>query len=328
VLWLFLILAFVLIAGFYSGTEMGAYCLNRIRLRERLGRKHTGARMLSAMLAEPETFVCTTLLGTNLGVYGATAVCTALWMRVTDSYAEFLSTITLAPVVLVLTDVVPKSIFQAHCNSLMYYVVGLVRGTMWALWPVVWLLRGITRALTLLFPRSAPQALPALSIGRLRDFIDEGAQDGVLSPEQQEMAANIMGLEQIPLRRAMVPLGEATMVSADSTREEVRRMALYRGHSRVPVYEGRRDHVTGLLVVLDVLCETAEANEAAERAGIRPLVRPATRLHADMPVDDALFALQRRRQAMGIVVAGDETRAIGIVTVTDLLGEIVGRLEL
>ena len=116
-----LIVACILLAGFYAGAETGAYRLNRVRLRSRAEAGLRTARLTESLTADMERFVTMTLVASNAAVYGATVFCTALVAsRVrNDLVAELVSTLILAPLLLIFAEVIPKSLFQVLANPLM-----------------------------------------------------------------------------------------------------------------------------------------------------------------------------------------------------------------
>lgn len=315
---LLMILLFALLAGFYSGVETGAYCLSRVRLRHGVTAGQSQARVLSGIVGDMRGLVCTTLAGHNIAVYLATAFCTALWAGVSDSYAALLSTLTLAPILLVVAEMTPKTLFQSRPNRLMYRVARVVAFSKGFLYPVVMLLKGITVLADRAFGRKAASPRAVLDAQRLHHYFREGVEEGTLSAEQSRMARNIMRLEQIPLGQIMIPVEDVAMIPEDAARDALSELARRGTYSRFPVYREDPRNVVGILVLLDFLC-------GEDKPRVQECVRPALDLEEPMPIDDAFFRLQRARQPMGIV-RDAEGRAVGIVTMKDLVEEIVGEL--
>jgi len=314
-----LIVLFTLIAGFFAGVESGAYRLNRIRLRQRIRAGSRAARLLQRTVADMEAFVCMTLAGTNGSVYAATMVCTALLRErfTTRLTAEFASMLILAPVLLIFAEILPKSLFQALPDFLMRWASPVLWTIRVALWPVSRLLVGIIVFWRWLLGGRTPARGPVVTSQYLSFFLAEGKQEGVITAQQDLMVRNIMQLGSRPVRRAMIPLARVRMISADASGAEALEQIAKHNQARLPVYEGARGNVIGILLVLDYLCNGQE--------DVRKLIRPATFLHANLPLDDAFRTLQRAGQTMGMVVDA-RGRAVGIVTMGDLLQEILGTM--
>lgn len=312
-----LILFFVLFAGYFSGIETGAYCVNKVRLRFLSERKVRSAQVLQRLMGDPQGLICTTLVGHNMAVYIATAILTSTLERRGFEPAELLSTVFLAPVLLVLAEVTPKNIFQIWADRLTYLLASSLAFFKRLFWPAVWLLKKISGAVA---SRAAARETGTLfTTRRLWYFIEQGTHEGVLTPYQNVMARNVMQLGQTPLRNAMIPLAKAVLVPKSATPEEYLQMIAEKRFSRMPVYDGSREQIIGVMNCFDFF-------SAQEGRPITETMRPAMTLPQDMPLDDALHVLQRARSPMGVVV--DETEsAVGIVTIKDLVEEIVGELE-
>ncbi len=177
---------------------------------------------------------------------------------------------------------------------------------------------GVMAALNRLFGKP-PEPAWALSPQRLQYFLTEGAREGVLSAQQNKIAGNIMRLATVKVRDVMIPLDQVCMVPLTADPEAVRLAASERAHSRLPVYDGDRANIRGVLNLIDFLA-------AEGRPVVAELVRPLIRISQDLSIDLALIQLQRRRQVMAAVV-DESDRALGLATVKDMVEEVVGELH-
>jgi len=307
----------VLLAAYYAGMETGAYCLNRMRLRYRKEHNWKSARILFGLLQDPEGLLCATLVGYNLFVFLGTAIVTGMLEASNVRAAELISTLCLAPILLVFADMTPKNIFQRQADRLMYPLAATMSLSRTVFSPVVFLLKGITRVVG--HGKDAERD-PFFTPERLHYLIAEGTEEGVISSYQSMMARNILRLDETPLSRVMIPIKDATAIPKSISTEQLRKTIAEKRFSRFPVYDGRRDNVVGVLNILEFLW-TEDANKTCE-----DLMRPPLYLKKNMPIDDALVQLQKAKQPMGIVV-NEMSRALGIVTIKDIVEEIVGELE-
>lgn len=318
---LLMIAVCVLVAGFFSGSETGAYRLNRVRLRHQADSGSLGARMLQQVVANMERFVCLTLIGTNVSVYAATGFLTSLLARHYGkaAWAELAGTMILAPVLLVFADLLPKSTFQAVPNRLMRWTG-----------PALWVVEKVCRPLTLLLYGMVSTWRRWLGGGRemrrievsARHFdflLSEGREEGTITAQQDLMVRNIMQLGERRVGAAMIPLAEARMLPGEASGAEAVAMIGRHDHPRLPVHEGKRENVAGVLLVLDYL-------SAGATGEVREHMRPAMRLGEDLALDRAFRRLQEAGQTMGIV-ANEKGEAVGIVTTGDLLQEMFASLD-
>ncbi|MFQ5862096.1 MAG: CNNM domain-containing protein [Candidatus Brocadiales bacterium] len=304
----------------YAATETGFYCLNRIRLRYREERGWWTARVINRMLSDPQGMVCTVLIGNNVANYVAAAVFTYMVeARVSHGRAELVATLMLAPIILIFCEVLPKSIFQKHADSLLYKVVPITDVSYKVFYPLVFLLRVVGRLPHLFLKGLEAKESPFFSPQRLRYFLEEGAEVGAVSMYQNIMARNIMTLGTTPIHKVMIPLEEVTMAPDTVGPQSLKSLAREKKFSRIPIYDREKTRVIGIVTLLEFLMN------GKPRADVHEFVRAATCIDANMPVDDALLKLRHAKQRMGIVTDGDG-RAIGIVTIKDLVEEIVGEL--
>ena len=314
------ILIFALCLSFlYSGSETGFYCLNRIRLHYREIKGWWAARLIMKYLTEPQRLICAILIGNNIANYLATIVFTSILMRkASPGEAGLMATLILAPFLMVFCEILPKSLFQRHADSLFYKVVPLVEVSSRLFQPLVMLL-GLASRLPEYFIRAETRQSPFFSPQRLSFLLEEVTEGGDLSMYQNIMARNIMAMGQTPVGKVMIPLEEITMAPDTVGPETIKDIARAKKFSRIPIYQRERSKVVGILTLLDFLRE--------DRPEVRPFVKPAVYLEASLPVDDALIKLRYSKQRMGIVTDGKDGKAVGIVTIKDLVEEIVGELS-
>lgn len=156
---------------------------------------------------------------------------------------------------------------------------------------------------------------------RMRAFLREGAAEGVISGYQEELIDKVLALRQTGVRQVMIPISRASSVPLDIDRRRFIEQLREHSYSRLPVWEKRADNIVGIVRVDAVL---GAEGDAFDLRGLMssdfPVVPP------DMPVSQAMIRMQRRRAAMA-VVQGGRGRAIGILTIKDLVEEIVGELD-
>jgi len=315
---LLLVLVFALLEGFFSGSETGIYVVNRIRLRLRAEAGEPTARRLMSLLADTRGLITATLVGTNLCVFGTSALVTRLIEARVETDAALLSTLILSPFLFVFAEVVPKNLFRRHADVLMYRVSGLLRLSVVAFRPLVVALKGVTSIGGLLAGGHPEPTDPLRSRERLLSLLMTGAEEGILTPYQHDMAGNILRVASVLIERVMIPIEDVVVIEEPVGRERVVEGLSRAGHSRYPV-RSADGSIERVLDVTEFLM--ADGDGGPPRAGLHE----APRLAADTPVPRALEALQTGRLPLGLVV-NDADRPLGIITVKDLVEEIVGEL--
>ncbi|MFW6158448.1 MAG: CNNM domain-containing protein [Planctomycetota bacterium] len=306
----------ILVEGFFSGSETGFYSVNRLRLRSRLEADWRGARVLQRLLDRPDETIMTTLIGTNIMVYAASALATELLG--TSSHPELYATAIMTPIIFVCGEMIPKDLFRRHADALMYHLAGPVDALRTIVWPAIVVLRWLAALLTGRLPRERRTLL--LTRTALTEWIAEGHREGQLSEYQQTLSVNVMGLLRKTVGAAMVPMDEVEAIPAGQRGDALRQALRNAAHSRLPVYDGARERVVGILHALDYVRAAADDPTAGE------LAHEAVRVLETDPVQVALVRLQRQRELMA-VVSDDAGRCRGIVTIKDLVEEITGELQ-
>jgi len=316
-MWILLvILACVLMSGLFSGAEIGFYSVNRLRLRSRVEAGQRGAAVLQALLDRPGATIMTTLIGTNIMNYLASAMATNMLRG--HRHSGLLATLILTPIILIVGEMIPKDIFHRKADSLMYVLARPIQALRWLLSPLTWAFQGIVSLVTA--GKVSSHGGSIFSRAALGEWIAEGRREGVLTDYQQALSVNVMGLLRKSVSSVMIPVEAATTVRGDLSGAALRSVIRQAGYSRLPVVSGPENDIVGILHALDYVFSTSEKASAVE------LARKAVRVRHTDQIAAALVALQRERQQMA-VVAGDDGRPVGIVTVKDLVEEIVGELR-
>jgi CBS domain containing-hemolysin-like protein len=315
-----LVTACILACAFFSAAEIAFLAANRVRLRHLAEQGSRVARGYMEAFQHPERLLSTAMMGVTIAHVTASALLTSLLLPSLGSQASLWATIVLTPLMLVVGEILPKAVAQAHATGVALRTFDPLRATAWTLAPVVGLSNLIVRGLLRGLGQGAGRR-PFVSRADLRLLVEtepRGTTD--VRAEEREMIEGIFDLVETSVREVMVPLVDVVAVPDTATVDEAIQRLRESGHSRLPVYRDRIDNVVGVVAALDVL-HRGTAGES-----VRALARPAFFVPATKRVSDLLPELQRRRLQLAVVV--DEYGASqGIVTVEDILEEIVGEIR-
>lgn len=323
VFWLAMALLFVLASAFYSGSEMGLYCMSPVRLRLETERSASrAARWLLDMSRRSRETILAILLGTNLSNYLLTVAVASLLIEtfgIDIEQADVYTAAILSPIIFVFGDVVPKNLFQIDADRLMHRSAGVLRATLLLFrWTgILWVLRGMTRLSTRLAGHAdqpEDQEARAEVVGLLR----EGAAQAALPEEQTRFIEGVMNLSAIRVGGIMIPRRLVVTVPVNAGRAELERIARGHNYSRLPVVDASGASVLGIVTVSEVL---ADENGRT----IEAWMTPPLAISAGDTVAAALVRLQKTRATMAIVT--DPRRGfVGIATLKDVVEEIFGEL--
>jgi putative hemolysin len=306
-----------------SGLETGIYVLNKVRLELRSAAGERGARRLRVAMSRPQELLTSVLIGINAANYLVTMAVVALFSLTDPETADLYAVAVATPLLFVFGEMVPKNLFRLAAESWPYRLSPLLSVMM-----KVCRLTGLSQALAglnrlmlrMLRPDRHELSGPLDSRQRVQRFLAEGHAHGVLTAFQSHMASRVVLLRTTVIRDVMVALHHVVSIPLDCSR--ARFIENIKGHhySRLVVWSERPRNIVGTVDIYDVLYDDDPKAAPAKH------LAQAVRLSEAMNVADALIALQRSRQTLGVVVNVAD-RPIGIVTIKDLVEEIVGELE-
>jgi CBS domain containing-hemolysin-like protein len=310
----------LLCQGFFSGSELALVSADRIRVRQRAAAGDRASRLLEAFYASPQRLLATTLLGTNLAVVTSTvAITLALLAR---GRPEWLPIAILSPALLTFGEVIPKTLCQQNADRIAPRVIGPLHLASRVLAPLWWGVGRVTLAVTRVLGLPEPRALVTREELTLLLKAPPGGnpREGEITEGERRMIRNIFEFGETTAYDVMVPLSEVFALAEGASFEVAAREALDKRHSRIPIYRDRVDQVVGILHVFELLRAGAREGTVGE------LMRPPIFVPEAQPAVDLLVRLQRERQGMAVVV-DEYGGAVGVVTIEDILEEIVGEIE-
>jgi CBS domain containing-hemolysin-like protein len=267
----------------------------------------------------PERLLSTAMMGVTIAHVVSSAVATAALLPWVGAQASLWATIILTPTMLVFGEILPKALAQPRATGVALRTFDPLRGVAWLLAPIVGVANLLVRAI-LGSLGHGDRRDPFVSRADLRLLVErepDGTTD--VREEEREMIEGIFDLTETSVREVMVPLVDVVAVPEDASVDEAVATIRESGHSRLPVYRERIDIVVGVVAALDILARGASGET------IRTLMRPAHYVPLTKRVSDLLPDMQRRRIQLAIVV--DEYGASqGIVTLGDVIQEIVGEI--
>lgn len=317
-----LLILLLLVSAFFSGSETALLTLNRYRLRHKARQGHLGARLAERLLARPDRLISLILIGSNIANTLATSLVTIAALRIGGPAGVAVASVGLAFVIMVFTDVTPKTLGALRSESLglpaaiIYYV--LLKLTL----PVVWLVSAISNGLLRLFGvRPDEGGAQHLTLDELRTLVREsGAR---LPRRRQRMLLAILELEDMTVDEIMIPDNELAGIDLDDDWPTVLRNVALSRHSRLPVYRSTVDNLVGLLQLRRLV---AAGPGEIDRETFQALLDEPFFVPEGASLHNLLSQFQRSRQRTAFVV--DEYGDIqGMVTMEDILDEILGEFS-
>lgn len=321
IFWVILMLLGFLGSALFSGMETGAYRLNRVRLYVQASRGRSSAKSLERIVAKPSSLIGTLLIGNNLCNYAGTAgqgiILASMQLPVWQ--AVLINTFLVTLVLFIFGETLPKDLFAAHCDRLMYPLARVlvflrVLFTWTGVLPIVVVISEL--AIRLVGKAEGGALTPRK---RVEQMVREGAGVGLISSEQTQLAQRALSLSKRRVLSECTPWQQVLTVSERTDRAGLCRMVDQTPRSRMPVVDGR-GRILGVVDMIDALLV-----DTADPLPVQTAMKDAVYLPASTTVRQALTQMQREHIGLAIVRRPDGKPA-GVVTVKDLIEPLTGEI--
>jgi putative hemolysin len=317
-------IALCLIAlGIISAADTALITVSRPRLSTLLASAGLGGRRFSAHFLDEPHRIKSAIIFLNAAL---TITVTALTIQLTAAHGVLIissSLVGLLFAILILSEVVAKALARRSPDATILLLARPLVAIATLLWPLMAIINLITRPLfTFLSGQPAPPT-PLVTEEELRLMMSAGEEAGWIEHEEREMIEGVMDFGDTLVREIMIPRVDVVALEVNSSLDRALDVAITRGHSRIPVYEETIDNVIGILYAKDLI---PVLRDGKRDTPLRDIIRPAHFVPATMKVSTLLEDLQRRRVHMAIVV-DEYGGTAGIVTLEDLIEQIVGEIR-
>jgi putative hemolysin len=323
------VVLFVILGGLFAGAETGLYQLSRLRLRLGIEKKRLSFVVLGKVMGDSSGLLLSMLIGTNLAHYLATSIVTYLLLSRVEAehIAELFAMLLTAPTLFVFSELIPKNIFFYRADSLMpCFAAVLFAVHKFFTWSgVVPLLKFILRVFARAAgaPVSAETVIPDVRPSHIKAIFRETREEGFLSPVQAEIIDRVVSIPNITIRSVMTPINKVEMAEQSTDKLALLDKLKKSAFTRLLVYDRWRVNIVGFVNIYEVL------GSGQEFTDLRNFTKPIRRLSSELTVSDAISIMQKENQKIVLVTRvghlGRE-RQIGIVTMKDLVEELLGEL--
>lgn len=332
---LILIVVLTIINAFFAATEVSLISLNHGRVKKAAENGSKTAQMILKLLQNSNNFLATIQLVITLaGFLSSASAATSLATYVEPIFGNFsgrheaaviLVTIILSFFSLVIGELYPKQLALRNPNGMAKVAAWPMEITSKILKPFVWLLSASTSLLLKLTPwGKADDSEQMMTREEMIELIETGFDQGTIEKDESEMLEGIISLNHTMAREVMIPRIDAFMVDINCPAAENIDAILHNRYSRIPVYAGDRDHVIGIIHIRNLL--RAAREKGFNHVKIAEVMQEPFFTPETIAVDELLLKMRQRQQQMAILL--DEYGGIvGIVTLEDLIEEIVGEID-
>ena len=324
----FALLVFLIAASaYFSSTETAVTSLEKGRLRYLINNHPKKKRGLTLLLEEPNDLITGLLVMNNLTNVMASSLMTLIVVQQLDTLSRglqgLIATAVMTVSLLIFGEITPKNFAKHNTERLTLLTINQIYAITRVLRPFIFVFRGIAHWIGRVFGVDLSEKEQIeVSDEQIETLIDASQESGLLDEAGGEMIRRILDFDEMTAEQVMVPRIDVQVIEITTPPHEARDFVIQDGHSRFPIYDEVPDKVTGMLYVKDLLaCDLTDPNMS-----LKQLQRPAYYVPTTRPINLLLREFQRQKVHIAVVI--DEFGGMaGIVTLEDILEEIVGEIE-
>ncbi|MES9964033.1 MAG: hemolysin family protein [Candidatus Sedimenticola sp. 20ELBAFRAG] len=319
---LLLIAFFLILKGFFSGSEIAMVNSDKLKLRHRAKVGDRGAALVLKLFRTPDVILGTTLVGTNLATVIISTLGALICIDLFGTVGDLVSVVVLTPVLLIIGEVVPKSIFQQKADTVSSRLIFALRFFSYVFYPVIFIFSRIARFITrIVGDGTVPQNM-FITREELRVLLDVSDSAANPSTIDRKRIRRIIRFADTTVGEAMIPLADVIGLNEARPMKEAVRLVMKYGFNRLPVYRGNITNIKSILTLSswDLMDPDVMDKSASD------YMSSVLYLSPKQTIDQALPKLQARDDHMAVVV--DEFgSAVGILTMEDVFEEVVGEID-
>lgn len=318
----FLVLLFLLfLSAFFSCSETALTTVNRIRIRSMIEEGNKKAMTLGKVIEDSGKMLSAILIGNNIVNISSSSMATVLAIDLLGNTGAGVATGIITLLVLIFGEITPKTLATLHAEKISLHVAGIIYVLMVVLTPVIYIVNQLALGVLKLMRVNPNGKVATITETELRTIVEVGHEEGIIESEEHRIINNVFDFGDTRAKDVMVPRIDMTSVSADCSYQELLTIFEEYRFTRLPVYEDTSDNVIGIINMKDILLYKKDTT-----FHIRDYLREAYYTYESKRLSELM--LEMRKTAVNIVIVLDEYGATaGLITLEDLLEEIVGEIR-
>lgn len=318
---LIILILLLLLSAFFSSSETALTTVNKIRMRTLSESGNKRADRVLRVTDDSGKMLSAILIGNNIVNLSASSLATSLAIHYFGNVGAGIATGILTFLILIFGEVTPKTLATIKADSIALAIAGIIDVLMKILTPVIFIINKLSIGLLFLLRINPKDASQQMTEEELRTIVDVGQETGVIENEERNMIHNLFDFGDAEAKEIMIPRIDMTFVQVDATYQEVLDVFRQDMFTRLPVYEDTTDNVIGIINMKDFLLEQDD-----ETFSVRSMLRDPYFTYEHKNTAD-LF-LEMRKSSISLAIVLDEYGVTaGLITLEDLLEEIVGEIR-
>lgn len=313
---LILLLFLILLSAFFSAAETAFYSIDRFKLERLVKKKVSGSEKLAILKANQSKLLITILVMNNIVNIGAASIATSIALSIfPGNYAVAVSTFVMTIFILIFGEITPKSFAAKYSVRIALNISGIMLFLVNILSPVTWLLEKITKTIV------GSTTKETLTEEEIRLVLSLGHKEGAIDKEEKEIIQNVFRLDDVSVGEIMTPRIEMISIEKNQTLKNLKKFLKETPYSKIPVYSENKDNIVGVFNVRKALNYMGKKLDVK----ISKLMDPPMFVPSSKKLRNLLNEFQLKKIHIAIVV-GEYGGVLGVVTLEDILEELVGEI--
>lgn len=331
---LVIVMLLILVNGVFAASEIAFLSVNKFELKQEVKKKNKKAIKIQKLVDNPSGFLATIQIGITLAGFLASAFAAEAFADELVEYFKFLSisanilkpiivilvTLILSYFTLVLGELVPKRMAMSFPEKIAYNVVNMITILMKVTYPFVWLLTKSTNIVAKIFGISK-NAEEKVTEEEIKAMISTGTDDGTIEEGEKNLIFNVFSFNDVEASKIMTKKENVVSVDVNISNQGLMEKIKNHKYTRMPVYNKEKDNIIGVLNIKDIIVY----HKKTKKMEILDIMHEALFVEDTDKADDIFKLMQKRRQGM-VIVKDKEENFVGIITMEDVIEEIVGNI--
>ena len=309
----------VLLSAFFSATETAFSFVNKIRIQHSVDNGNKKAKNALYVIENFDNALTTILICNNIVNLSCSSIATVLCLNLFGDMGSAIATGATTLLVLTFGEVIPKCLAKEHCDAFSLKTAGILRVLMFILKPFVFVFLKL-KSLALKIAGGSEDS-PSVTENELKYIVESIEEEGVLEESESEMVRSALDFDEKTAEEILTPRVDVTFINISDSQEKIKDIIIENRYSRIPVYEETVDHIVGILHTRDYLESLADG----KAPDLRDIMQTPYFVFRTQQLSKILNAFKRTKIHLAIVT-DEYGGTLGIVTMEDLLEEIVGEI--
>ena len=319
VIQLVFLIVLLILSGFFSSAETALTTVNRVRMRALEEEGNKRAAKVNKILDNYSKMLSSILIGNNIVNLTASSLATTLALRI--NLAVGIATGILTIVVLICGEIVPKTWAMLSSEKLSLAYSGMIYFLMQVLTPVIFVVDKMSNGILRFMHIDPNKKASTMTESELKTYVDVSHEDGVIESEEREMILNLFDYSDALAKDIMIPRINMVTVSEDATYDDVLEVFRDSMYTRLPVYQDDKDNIIGLINIKDFIL-----TENKDSFSIKNIIRDGHYTYEYKKIADLMYEMREKSTNVTFVL-NEYGATVGMITVEDLLEEIVGEIR-